>query len=346
MRRRTALALMAATVAVRPASASSGRRVPAEDAPHARTFMQWPVNRRVHPDTRFLAHLQDTIARIAGTIAEFEPVVMLMDRRFEDVAALPRAVDVWNIPTDDLWARDSGPLFAKGLDGLSVVSLNFDGWGGKQVHGHDRPVAARVAQRMGLPLVDSGLSGEAGGVEQDGAGLLLAHESSWVEAGRNPGLTRAVIEKRLLQAYGADRMIWAPGIQGEDITDDHIDPTARFVEPGHVLIQLPSQRDRDRWARSQWRTHDILRDAGLRLTILPEPERLRVRSDDFLASYANFYVCNGAFIAPSYGDTVRDAEAAEILAEVFPGRDIVQIDADALGEVGGGIHCATQQQPV
>ncbi|CAK9076002.1 DR_2398 family, partial [Durusdinium trenchii] len=54
-----------------------GYFVPAEDDPHERTFMQWPVNRTVHPDRWFLEDLQQTIAEIANTIAEFEPVVML-----------------------------------------------------------------------------------------------------------------------------------------------------------------------------------------------------------------------------------------------------------------------------
>ncbi len=40
--------------------------------------MQWPVSRIVHPDAAFLELLQLTIAEIANTIVEFEPVVMLM----------------------------------------------------------------------------------------------------------------------------------------------------------------------------------------------------------------------------------------------------------------------------
>jgi len=61
------------------AGSKSGLHVPTEEDQHARTFMQWPVNRRVHPDPVFLRMLHDTIADIANTISKFEPVVMLAD---------------------------------------------------------------------------------------------------------------------------------------------------------------------------------------------------------------------------------------------------------------------------
>ncbi|MGI9499972.1 MAG: agmatine deiminase family protein, partial [Geminicoccaceae bacterium] len=202
--------------------------LPEESEPHLRTFMQWPTNRKVHPDPVFLKMLQQSIADIANTISAFEPVVMLMESRHQKTARsmLGSEVEIWDVPTDDLWCRDSGPLFVINSEGdLAVRQLNFNGWGEKQEHGHDGKVAARVAERLGLPLLDNGLVGEAGGVETDGQGTLIAHESSWVNPNRDSG-TRAEIEARLLQALGAEKMIWAPGIEGGDITDYHIDALA------------------------------------------------------------------------------------------------------------------------
>ena len=188
--------------------------VPPEEAPHQRTFMQWPVNRSVYDDDAFLQATQTTIVDIANTIARFEPVTLLADGHHH--AGLRRrlsgAVSLWDIPTDDLWCRDAGPLFARLPDGsLAVSHIRFNGWGQKQDHRHDGQIAARVADRLGLPLIETGLRGEPGGVEHDGHGLLIAHESSWLIDNRNPGLTRDQIEDRLLAAYGADRMVWAPG---------------------------------------------------------------------------------------------------------------------------------------
>lgn len=317
--------------------------------------MQWPVSRAVYPEAWFLDEVQDTIARVANAIAQFEPVVMLCsEERHADVRRrLSAAVDLWNVPTDDLWARDSGPLFvADGCGRLAVRSLNFNGWGNRQGHPNDGLVARRVAARLDLPVLDNGLVGEPGGVEADGDGTLIAHESSWVNPNRNPGLDRGEIERKLLDAYGAERLIWAPGLMGEDITDFHIDALARFVRPGEVLIQLPASHDpADPWIRASYETRDILagaRDArgrALRLTTIADPRWPRVRDADFVPSYTNHYVCNGAVIMAQFGDREADEAARETLRVLHPDREIVALDADALGWIGGGIHCATQQQP-
>lgn len=332
----------------------SGFFLPEEAEPHERTFMQWPVSRRVHPDRVFLQMLRQSIADIANAIAAFEPVVMLMDGSHQRTARqfLSDAVEIWDVPTEDLWARDSGPLFVlDGKGGLAVSHLNFNGWGGKQIHANDGAIARRIAERMGLPLFDNGLVGEPGGVEADGSGTLIAHESSWVNANRNAG-TRDEIGALLLDALGAEKIVWAPGVAGADITDYHIDSLARFAEPGVILIQMPDAIvPGDPWSRAAFETHDILRDAtdanGRRfeLVVIPEPGRVRVNSPDFVASYVNYYVCNGAVIAAQFGDQQADTIARETLTELYPDREIVMLDVDPLGEVGGGIHCATREQP-
>lgn len=332
-----------------------GFYVPDEALTHARTFMQWPVSRAVNPDRDFLIYLQETIANIANTITAFEPVVMLMGAEHEPQARrlLSDSVEIWGIPTEDLWARDSGPLFVvDGAGGLAVRQLNFNGWGGKQIHANDGQIAARVAQRMGLPLLDNGLVGEPGGVETDGEATLIAHESSWVNANRN-ARSKEQITELLKEAYGAVKLIWAPGIAGQDITDYHIDSLARFTSPGNVLVQLPAAYDPDDpWNVAAHETFDVLASetdaAGrpLNLSLLFDPETPRVRSEDFVASYVNYYVCNNAVITAQFGDAEHDEAAANMLASAYPGREIVALNVDALGEIGGGIHCATREQPL
>ena len=355
---RTAAAAGGASLLPRGAFAAgargSGFWYPEETDPHERTFMQWPVSRDVHPDPDFLFDLQSTIADIANTIAEFEPVVMLVAAAHHNAVKrrVSGNVELWDIPTDDLWCRDSGPSFVvDGKGGLAVTQFNFNGWGNKQTHENDGQIAARVAERLGLPVFDAGLVGEAGGVETDGHGTLIAHESSWVNRNRN-GASQAAIEAMLLDTMGATKMIWAPGIKGADITDYHIDALARFVKPGQVLIQMGQEIDPDDpWSVSAFETHDILAIAtdatgrNLDLVILPEPYDIRVDSPDFVSSYVNYFVCNGAVIAAEFGDEAADAEAAAILAELYPGREIVTLNIDTVGEVGGGIHCATHEQP-
>jgi agmatine deiminase len=331
------------------AAPPQGYRIPAEEDRHSGTLMQWPTHRAVYPDPYFLRMTQQTIADVANAIAAFEPVTMLAakDQHAKARRKLSQNVMLWDIPTEDLWCRDAGPIFALGPDGkLAVARIQFNGWGNRQVHKNDSKIAALVARRMGLELVETGLTGEGGGVDQDGHGLLMAHESSWVNENRNPGLTRDQIETRLLAAFGARQMIWSGGVWGQDITDYHIDSLARFTGAGRVLINLPISPDpHDPFHVAALATHKTLLAAGLDVTVIPEPVKRRVDDIEFVASYANYYVCNGAVIAAEFGDKDTDAQATRALAKHYPGRDVITLNVDPLGELGGGIHCATQQIP-
>src|SRR5690606_26808305 len=238
-----------------------------------------------------------------------------------------RNVELWDIPTDDLWCRDSGPSFVvDGKGGLAITQFNFNGWGNKQTHRADGKIAARIAERMGLQVFDAGLVGEAGGVETDGHGTLIAHESTFINANRNRR-SKAEIEKMLRDTLGAREMIWAPGIIGAHITDYHIDALARFVKPGQLLIQMGGKIDADDpWSAAAFETHDILAAATdaegrkLDMVILPEPYDIRSSNSDFVSSYVNYYVCNGAVIAAEFGDRKADERAAAILGKLYPGR--------------------------
>lgn len=346
-------AIAAAAMTPTSATASGPMVVPAEEHRHKRTFMQWPTSRKVYGHDGFLEETQSTIAQIANTIAAFEPVVMLAHS--EDHATIraqvSEAVALWPVPTEDLWCRDAGPCFAQNSWLQRIHNFNFNGWGNRQIHKRDGQIAKRVAQILDLKLVDTGLTGEPGGIESDGYGTLLAHESSWVHKNRNT-LDKAEIETRLLAAYGANHMVWAPGIRNQDITDYHIDSLARFSGPGRILIQLARNPDRnDPWQTVPYQTRDIIaanRTAtgrAFEITVLPEPESPRAQSADFVASYANYYVCNGAVIAAQFGDPETDAMARTMLQNHYPKREIIMLNVDTLGQLGGGIHCATQQQP-
>jgi agmatine deiminase len=330
--------------------------MPLESKPHERTFMQWPVRASIYGGPAALEVVQASIAGIARTISRFEPVVMLAGAKHHETAraSLPDNIELWDVETEDLWCRDSGPTFVvDGKGRLAASELNFNGWGNKQGHKVDGAIARRVADLVGVPVFDNPVVGEGGGVETDGTGTLLAHASCWVNPNRNTA-GKAEIERWLLDALGAEAMIWAPGIIGADITDYHIDALARFVRPGVVLIQLGDTVDHsDPWSVAAFETYDILkaaRDAqGRKLEIVvltnPNYDRIRSRSQDFVSSYVNYYVCNGAVVGEEFGDDKADAEAARVIGELYPDREVVSLDVDPIGEAGGGIHCATQQQP-
>lgn len=349
---------MSVTACARTASPIAGSwYMPTEESRHERTFMQWPVSLTVYDRPSLLA-TQQAIARIANAIAQFEPVVMLASARHHAAARaqLSGNVTLWDVPTEDLWCRDSGPTFVHNATGgtagdVAVMDFNFNGWGNKQVHRHDARIAATIARRLGLPRIDSGVVGEQGGVEHDGAGLMLAHASSWVNPNRNRA-NAAAIGQKLMAALGGTQMIWAPGVSGADITDYHIDSLARFTGPGKAVIQIPPRLDpADPWSASAFQTLEVLRAVRtadgrpLEIVTLAEPEDIRSDDPDFVSSYVNYYVCNGAVIMPEFGDAHADSAARATIASLYPGRQMVQLNIDALGASGGGIHCATQQQP-
>lgn len=336
------------------ASALASYHMPLESDQHLRTFMQWPVSLDVY-GTTLLKRVQSSIATIAKTISRFEEVVMLVGEEHQSAAqaALGDGVKTWNIPTEDLWCRDSGPTFVRNSKGgLAISHIKFNGWGGKQLDVSDSKVSERVAERLGMPLLETGLFGEQGGFEHDGAGLVLAHASSWVNPNRNTG-SEIEIGEKLLAAIGGQKMIWAPGIKGADITDYHIDALARFVAPGKVLIQLPAEiTPDDPWSKAAYETFEILKSATtaegkpLEVITIAEPLNIRSKKKDFVATYMNYYVCNGAVICSEFGDKQADGAAKELMQHLYSGREIIALNTDPIGESGGGIHCATQQQPV
>ncbi|MCX5379770.1 agmatine/peptidylarginine deiminase [Streptomyces sp. NBC_00091] len=330
--------------------------VPAEDVPHTRTWMAWPDSTTIWRSK--LAGVQANIALIAKTIAKYEPVVMCANPASASKARsmCGSAVTViTSIAVDDCWMRDTGPVFrTNGAGGLDAVGLNFNGWGNRQAHSRDELVAERIAAHVGVPITYAGLVAEGGAIEQDGAGTLMATRSSIINGNRNPGMSQAQIETAMRGAYGASKVIWFDGVYNQDITDDHVDATSRFLAPGRALVQMPMATDNDAYAKDARRQYQILSTSTtadgtpMAVTRLQGPDYYKIRSSDpnFVAAYANYYVCNGAVISSQFGDATADAAARATLVRLFPGRTVVQLNTDHLGAGGGGIHCVTQQQPV
>ena len=77
---------------------------------------------------------------------------------------------------------------------------------------------------------------------------------------------------------------------------------------------------------------------------LPAPRVLRDAEGFVDFSYVNHVLINGAVLACAFDDP-NDGQAAAVLRDAYPGREIVTIDARPIFDKGGGIHCITQQQP-
>ena len=328
--------------------------MPAETAPHAGCWMSWIHDD--HPDV-WGARLEDAeraFVRIAAAIAAFEPVHVLTDpgQARHARARLPDSVRVVPMPQDDLWFRDTGPLFVQDKTGRTIgTNLHFRNWGNKfPVTPGDRDIGAALVRNLGLPLFQSTLHGEGGGLISDGAGTVITTETCMMNPNRNPGMTKADVEELLDHALGARKVIWLPGDEDEWITDGHIDGVLTFASPGHVLFEdnpdneHPHQRVcRENLAALRGQTD--ARGREIEITRLDEAYAFPSENENTATSYVNCYIANGGVILPRFGTPQTDDAAAETFARAFPTRQIVQVDITDICWNGGGIHGMTQQQP-
>lgn len=353
-----AAALASGSLLIRPTAARATDDamwvMPDEADAHARTWMAFGASETIW-GARLLPEVRRNLATIAKTIARYEPVSMLVRADEMDLARklLGPAVEIVQAQMDDLWMRDTGPVFVTtGSGGKAAIGFNFNGWGEKQAFAQDASVAGVVAQRAGVGLINSSLVLEGGGIEVDGRGTAIIAESCVLNANRNPGVKQAQVEQELAARLGVRKIIWLPGIAGKDITDGHTDFYARFARPGLVLAGFDP--DRASYDHAVTKTHlEILRSASdaqgnpLEVAVLEAPRviRRKYETSEFAAGYIGFYVCNGAVIAQEFGDRRADRAAKAVLQKAFPARAIVQLNIDGIAAGGGSIHCATQQEP-
>lgn len=329
---------------------SLGYRMPAEWAPHARTWMMWPSRAEVWDDMEATC---TAYTAVAHAIRAFEPLTMLV--RPEDRAAaramLGSDIDLLEHPIDDSWCRDAGPCFVTdGKGNRAGVSFRFNAWGGKYApYDGDDTAAGAILDAAGVPTFASDLIAEGGGVTVDGEGTILTTESCFPNANRNPDWSRDAIEAELKDMLGGDKVIWLPGDEMETETDGHVDGIAMFVAPGVVVMEAPGTPNHP-YGDVMERNIAALRgqtDAkGRPITIHTMPDAISSAAgrERFCASYVNSYLVNGAVIMPAYG-IPHDGEVREIWQGVFPDREVVMVDISAIAPGGGGIHCITQQEP-
>ena len=326
--------------------------MPAEGAAQDRVWMAYPSAGYSLGETAAEQHeARSTWAAVAHAIAEFEPVTLLVDPG--EISAAKRYVsqdiEIVEAPLNDAWMRDIGPTFVHAADGsVAAVDWVFNGWGGQDWARWDRDakVGALVAEIAGVPLVSSPLVNEGGGIQVDGQGTVLVTDTVQLDPGRNPGLTRSDVEAELARTIGAAEVVWLPRGLTRDSqrfgTRGHVDIVAAFTAPGRLLLHTQTADEHpDTLVCKQLR--EVLADS-FDIVEMPAPDVLTDDEGYVDYSYINHLVVNGAVIACSFGDR-RDADAAAILAEQYPGRTVVSVDARPLFARGGGIHCITQQQP-
>jgi agmatine deiminase len=353
--------------------AADGYWMPAEFERHAGTWMLWPE--RLDNWRTGARPAQLAFAAVASAIARFEPVAVgVSAAQFEFArAALGPGIRVIEISNNDAWMRDVGPTFVVNAAGRRrAVDWRFNAWGGLDgglyfPWDQDDLVAQKVAAVENVDRYRAPLVMEGGAIHTDGQGTLLVTEQCLLNPNRNPQLSKEQIERHLRDYTGASTVIWLGEGVINDETDGHVDNLACFARPGEVCLTFPASR-RD----AQWKvSNDALerlqaaRDArGRRIKVhkLPSPGPLKMSAAEaagvlhhagtqpreggarLAASYANFYICNGAVIVPLL-DPRTDPAAVARLKRIFPEREVVAVPGREILLGGGNIHCITQQVP-
>jgi agmatine deiminase len=261
-------------------------------------------------------------------------------------------VEFHDIPTNEPWCRDHGPIFVRreASPNIAVNDFGYNAWGGKYPpFDADDVVPTTIARRFGMPLFEPGFILEGGSVDPNGAGTLLTTESCLLNPNRNPSMTRGQIEGGLRDYLGVEQILWlGDGIEGDD-TDGHVDDITRFVSQDTVVTVVePDSADPNHAPLKAnlelLRSMTLADGTPLKVVEMPMPPRIDREGLRLPASHANFYITNTSVLLPAFGGNSDDV-AFSILTDLFHGRSILPIDCRELIWGLGAFHCLTQQQP-
>jgi len=337
--------------------------MPAEWEPHDATWLAWPHYKDDWPGK--FEPIPWVYAEIIRHLARHERVELIVndaasEKRARKTLTLANALSD-NIrfhrwPTDRVWTRDSGCTFITNGASLAAIKWRFNAWAKYPNWKRDEKIGslmakATKAQALRPMFGKRRIVLEGGSIDVNGHGTLLTTEECLLGKvqQRNPAMKRKDYEKLFADHLGIRKVIWlGSGIVGDD-THGHVDDITRFVAPDTVVTAVESDPDdpnyeplRDNIRRLRQATDQNGR--SLSIIELPMPSPVVFDGRRLPASYGNFYIANGLVLVPVFNDP-NDRIALEILADLFPDRDVVGIYSGDLIWGFGAMHCMTQQQP-
>ncbi len=338
---------------------------PAEFGPHAAVWLAWPGNASDWPGK--FAPIAWVYGEMLRKFTGAGERVRLLVRDARQEAAARRVLGAagadlslveWFVaPMDRGWTRDFMPFFVREGGRVAAVDFGFSGWAKYPDHALDDAVGPAVCRERGLEVVPAMRAGrkvvlEGGAMDGNGQGDILTTEECLLDPNvqvRNPGFGRADYEAVFRDYLGARNVVWlGRGIAGDD-THGHVDDLCRFVGRDTVVLcreDDPADANHRPLAENRERLEGTRLADGSKPTVidLPMPRPLVFKGQRLPASYANFFIGERIVLVPTFNDA-RDRLALGILAEVFPGREVVGISAVDLVWGLGTIHCLTHEEP-
>jgi agmatine/peptidylarginine deiminase len=334
--------------------------LPAEWAPQDAVLVTWPHKNTDWADR--LEAIESVYIEMAKVITRFERLVIVAcDQALRARIALRLShagiemgrVRILLSPSNDSWARDHGPITVFDGNQMQPLSFRFNGWGGKYASDLDDQINTALAKqglfKTTLKHIDLVLEG--GGIESDGRGTLLVTRNCLLNPNRNPDLDKAKIESLLKQHLYCTHFLWLNhgAMEGDD-TDSHIDTLVRFA-PNDTLVYVACDQPEDSHYQELKAMEDELKalrtQQGLAYKLLPLPwpgTKLNSQGERLPATYANYLVIDGAVLVPTYKDAADNA-ALQVIAEAYPGREVIGINCLPVIAQFGSLHCLTMQLP-
>ena len=342
--------------------AARGYTMPAEWSPHQATWISWPHNRESWPGN--FEPVEPVMVRAVAALSTGETVrINVLDANHEKhvQSLLEGKTKAGNVifhrfPTNDAWCRDHGAIFVTRKAGATegralALDFRFNSWGNKYPpFDLDDAIPPKMAKALDVPCLSIDMVLEGGSIEVNGSGALLTTEQCLLHRNRNPRLDRESIERNLRETLGVQQILWlGEGIVGDD-TDGHIDDLTRFVAEDTVVTVVETDRGDENYeplAENRERLDELRLADGraLRVIELGMPGPVEYKGDRLPASYANFYIGNRIVLMPAFNDPA-DEPNRKLLAQCFPGREVVAVDCTDLVLGLGTFHCLTQQVPV
>ena len=326
-------------------------RLPAEWERQSGVMLVWPPADLLEAQWR--SRCERVLTHMARLIAECQPVLIVYHSA-EDKERVMQALQgiradrlfLCQVPVNDIWIRDYGPLTVMDKDKPVLLDFRFNGWGGRFAADRDDQVTTRLHEAGVFGEVElhpQTLHVEGGGIDSNGQGYVLAHYD-WPLAGtRNSDMDRSEFVRVLENRFNSELLWVRHGRLPGDDTDDHVDMLARFSRAEQIVYATGESGELSEMQRALWILCANSMPSGCEIVPLPIPRM--TTETPHPASYVNFLILNECVLVPQYGDSSADRRALDTLSSCFPERDCVGVDSVALWEQGGGPHCASMQLP-
>ena len=338
--------------------------LPPEWAPQSAIQLTWPRARGDFAD--WFAAVRANFVELAVAISRFEAVLIGTEEEVTTLradliahGAIGHNLRLYPVQSNDVWARDHGPITVLRDGKPLLLDFTFNGWGGKFDAALDNTLTRQLKDlgAFKAPVESTDFVLEGGGIDVDGEGTLLTTERCLLAPTRNPYLSKAQIEDELKARLGVTRVLWLRygDLIGDD-TDGHVDTIARFCNATTIAYQACEDRDDAHFddlklLEGELRALTQANGAPYTLVPLPLPPAIFDADDHgrqgtrLPAGYPNFLILNGAVLVPTYGNVATDAEALRRLRPHFPDREVLGLDCRALINQYGSLHCVTMQIP-